>query len=140
MSAAFTLDFSGEPVPCSFPRCVLEAFHDGEHEFAATVAIGKVREDVRACHECGVKFVVYGDRLPGEDRSCGSQACILSAARRESSVIDLRCSCLQRPYPHQLSIHRDLRPESYNPKLHHRWPWSLCLSVRLEMSTERNLS
>jgi hypothetical protein len=33
MSAAFSLDFSGDPVPCDFPGCTSNAYHDGDHTF-----------------------------------------------------------------------------------------------------------
>jgi hypothetical protein len=55
----------------------------------------------------------------------------------ESYDVPLMCSCPQRDYPHELSIHAQLKSESYNPKLRTQWPWSLLLSRREEPSTER---
>jgi len=61
----------------------------------------------------------------------------------------LLCSCCQRPYPHELSVHAKLRSEHpgtytdfYDLPVRFaesgaRWPWSLKLSRREEPSTER---
>jgi hypothetical protein len=51
--------------------------------------------------------------------------------------VAVTCSCPQRSYPHELSIHSQLRIESYSPKLKFIWPWSLALSPRSEPSAER---
>lgn len=49
----------------------------------------------------------------------------------------LMCSCLQRDYAHELSIHENLWREAFNPELQKFWPWSLMLSPNVELSTER---
>ncbi len=54
--------------------------------------------------------------------------------------VPISCSCPQREYPHDLSVHTQLRGESYNPKLKYQWPWSLVLSEREEPSTERKVA
>lgn len=56
---------------------------------------------------------------------------------REACFAPLLCRCPQRDYPHELTVHAELRGESYNPKLKFRWPWSLMRSQREEPSTER---
>ena len=61
-------------------------------------------------------------------------------SERSEFEVPLNCSCPQRPYPHELSIHSRVRDEYGNPKLRNRWPWSLCLSPREEPSTERNFA
>jgi len=139
MSAAFTLSPSGPPAPCSFPKCTLEAFHDGDHKPPDP------RPDKRMefpgprygrCVICGVKFVQYGDHALPASRVCDSRSCLIELCRRESSPVPLTCACPQRPYPHELIVHTTLRRESYNPKLRHLWPWSLSISDRLEPSAE----
>lgn len=59
-----------------------------------------------------------------------------SAAREEVEI--LLCPCPQRLYPHELSVHTQLKSESYNPQNRFRWPWSLLLAERVEPSTERS--
>jgi hypothetical protein len=48
----------------------------------------------------------------------------------------LLCSCAQREFPHELSVHLQTRYESYSPARRFLWPWSLVLSDREEPSTE----
>jgi len=124
--SAFTLEAPGPKAPCGFPRCTLEAFHEGEHEFPAPPAQKHDARDIRVCSECGTRFVVYGEFVREEARTCGSQACILARVSRDIAPIPLACSCPQRPYPHELSVHAELRSESFNPRLRQRWPWVLC--------------
>lgn len=73
--------------------------------------------------------------------TCGSQECLLHYARHHAGYVPLACSCSQRPYPHELSVHTKLRAET--PGLYYdfydlpiqfaekqmRWPWSLRLSA-----------
>lgn len=139
MSAALVLDFSGPPVPCSYPRCTLEAFHDGDHAFPIPALSPLAGPRVFTCTECGHKFAVYGERIPGERNVCDSQECLVSMCRREAADIPLLCPCSQRSYPHELHIHNQLRSESYNPKRKMLWPWALVLSSRLEFSAERKM-
>lgn len=49
----------------------------------------------------------------------------------------LLCTCPQRDFPHELSVHENLWREAFNPELKKFWPWSLMLSPRVELSTER---
>jgi hypothetical protein len=136
MSAALTLEFSGPAVGCSFPGCILDSFHDGDHAFPPPKpALGGPR--YFTCSECGGQFVVYGERIPGERNVCDSQACLVAMSRRGVAPIPCPCPCAQRSYPHDLRVHKQLRSESYDPKLKYRWPWSLALSPRLEFSAER---
>lgn len=136
MSAAFSLDYSGDPVPCDFPGCVRECFHDGDHEFAAQ----KVQWNYdRHCVVCGVPFMIIGpiDKNYPAD-TCGSEACLLHYARRWScATAPLICRCPQRDYPHELSVHALIRSEWWRKELRGAWPWSLMASVREEPSTER---
>lgn len=136
MSAAFTLDFTGDPVPCDFPGCILESFHAGDHEFAKNIAVGKTRDDIRRCKVCGGGFIVYGEVVFGHARTC-SPGCLLILSMREASALSVSCNCSQRSYPHELRVHEEIRGESHNPKFRFRWPWSLMLSPRVEPSTER---
>jgi len=57
--------------------------------------------------------------------------------KAETILLPLTCTCLQSPHPHDLSLHRKIRDEAYNPRRKREWPWSLCLSERVEESTER---
>ena len=141
MSAAFALDFSGTPAPCSYPRCTLEAFHDGEHEIPRP----KFSQDrIHSCVECGARFAIYGEAdSPVDRRICDKPECLLSLAKREARDADpfpLMCNCPQREYPHEIAVHTSLRYEALNPKLRYRWPWSLMLSPRVEPSTEREIA
>jgi hypothetical protein len=52
----------------------------------------------------------------------------------------LVCTCPQRPYPHELSVHAELRAEWWPYRHAPKWPWSLMLSVREEPSTERKVA
>lgn len=48
----------------------------------------------------------------------------------------LMCPCLQRPYPHDLSVHRQLSSEFWRDKsLRDHWPWSLAKSEKVEAGT-----
>jgi hypothetical protein len=146
----FKLDFSGDPVPCDFPKCTLSAFHDGDHEFAAKKEI-KWSYD-RHCVVCGVPFTVLGADKAMIFDTCGSAGCLLHFANRHASTAPLLCRCPQRPYPHELSVHARVRfekPGTYvtwdgkfetpvefaDPGM--VWPWSLRFSRRDEPSTER---
>jgi hypothetical protein len=138
-SAAFRLEPSGPPTACDFPKCVLDAFHNGDHEFCREAALqSRPRpQPVLHCVACGRGFIVYGDLAHPIPRTCGSQECILHLARREAAPVPVVCTCRQRPYAHELPIHAQIASESFNPKLRFRYPWSLMLSSRVEPSTER---
>ena len=49
----------------------------------------------------------------------------------------LLCRCPQREYPHELSVHAELRSEWFAHRKQLCWPWSLMASSREEPSTER---
>lgn len=136
MSAAkqFALEPFGSPAPCGFPRCILDAFHEGDHEFPA-LAVAP-RDYPRKCVICGTRFAVYGEAIFGMVRTC-SPGCLLILSMREAAELNVSCRCAQRSYPHELRVHEELRGESYNPKFKFQWPWSLMLSRREEPSTER---
>jgi hypothetical protein len=136
MSALFQLDFSGEPTPCDFPGCVLESFHEGDHEFAPKEIQWTYD---RHCVVCGVSFTVLGADKAMRFDTCGSEACLLHYARRFGFEISVMCSCPQRPYPHELSVHTLIRSEWWNRERRSKWPWSLMLSQREEPSTERKM-
>ncbi len=129
MSAAFALDYSGDPVGCDFKGCILDAWHDGDHQFAAPKP--KFSPDrIHKCEICGLRFVIYGEHkepsLASERRTCGSQECILALAHRDASELPVLCPCSQREYPHELSVHKTLKYEVWTPKGPvMRWPWSL---------------
>lgn len=55
-------------------------------------------------------------------------------------IAPLLCRCPQRPYPHELSVHRELRSEWWAHKRDLAWPWSLMASLREEPSTERKVA
>jgi|SRR5579862_2112951 len=136
MSAArqFTLAPSGPPAPCGFPKCILEAFHDGQHEFAPREIQWTYD---RHCLVCGVPFTVLGADTSMIFHTCGSQECLLHYARRFEFEVPLLCRCPQREYPHELSVHALIRHEWWRRELRDKWPWSLMASVREEPSTER---
>lgn len=134
-SAAFRLEPSGPPAACSFPKCLLDAFHDGDHEIAPPAPRARP-QPFHHCVVCGRGFIIYGDPAHPIPRTCGSQLCIQHLARRYAEPVPLLCPCPQRPYRHELAIHVQLRAESYNPKVRFRYPWTLCLSPRTEPSAE----
>lgn len=146
MSAAFALQPSGPPVPCSFPKCTLEAFHDGDHQFAPKkpqLLSGKQAEfpgpRYGHCVVCGQHFTVYGDHAQPFPSLCDDEACLAHYRQRMcGGEAPLLCCCPQRPYAHDLSTHKLLRSESYHPQRRFLYPWSLCSSERLELSTERD--
>lgn len=128
MSAAFSLDFSGPPVPCDYPHCVLDAYHEGDHQ----VGIEVVEKHFR---EAGVptKRNKDGDLLV----QCSDATFDYLTGAHAAYLAPLLCCCPQRDYPHELSVHRDLRSEWWAHKRNLAWPWSLMLSRREEPSTER---
>lgn len=89
MSAAFALQPSGPPAPCSFPRCTRDAFHDGDHNIGP--AAESQKNDKRLafpgphyfrCAICGVKVVEYGDPAHPPSRICDELECALELSRR----------------------------------------------------------
>lgn len=54
---------------------------------------------------------------------------------RPDILLPVFCRCRQRTYPHVLGVHKLIRSECSAHKF--TWPWSLCLSEREELSTER---
>jgi hypothetical protein len=135
-SAAFRLEPSGPPAACAFPKCVRDAFHDGDHEIERPAPRPR-SQPVHHCVVCGCGFIIYGDPAHPIPRTCGSQACVLHLSRHDAAPIPLLCPCPQRSYRHELAIHAQIASESFNPKLRFRYPWSLMLSNRVEPSTER---
>lgn len=130
----FALEASGPPVSCDFPRCTLEAFHEGEHEFGSREIEWTYD---RHCVVCGVPFTVLGAEKSQIFDTCGSEECLLHYARRHAPNLEVMCTCPQRPYPHELSVHELIRSEWWAHKRNLSWPWSLMASVREEPSTER---
>lgn len=91
----------------------------------------------RHCVVCGVPFTVLGaDRAMIFD-TCGSQECLLHYARRFAFDVPLICRCPQREYPHELTVHSEIRAEWWSHKRNLCWPWSLMASRREEPGTER---
>lgn len=121
MSAAFALSPSGPPKSqLAIRRC--PAFPGPRYG---------------VCEICRVKFVLYGDHAHPMPRICTRLECGLEFCRREPMPTPLLCCCPQRPYAHDLSTHKLLRSESYHPQRRFSYPWSLCSSERLELSTEK---
>ena len=138
MSASFTLDYSGPATPCDFPGCTAGAFHEGEHQFLSQQE--KNERLAAAVTSYGVGTRSYNrspERLEVDRQRAEATARYESAAHHHEITLPIYCSCPQRPYPHELSIHSEIRQESFNPKLRTRWPWSLMQSSREEPSTER---
>jgi len=145
MTSDFKLAATGPEVPCDFPGCTLDAFHDGNHEFAhAKSAVYAHENDERLAALAGS----YGLGTRSYNRSAGKretdrQRAELAAKMERGEIkfkpfdVPLACACPQRDYPHDLSIHAELRAESYHPQRRFRWPWSLVLAERVEPSTER---
>jgi len=152
MSAAFALDFCGDPVPCDFPGCVLDAFHESDHEFLsqqelnerAAAAVTSYGVDTRSYNRSAEKREIERQREIATAR--------YEAAPRQEFKAPLLCPCPQRPYPHELSVHEKLRLESPGTYTVYGdesirfaspgmcWPWSLKLASRIEMSTERKFA
>ena len=60
------------------------------------------------------------------------------AGANTEQAIPVLCTCFQREYPHELSIHAEIKREAYNPAVRYSWPWSLTLSNRVEPSTVKS--
>lgn len=137
MSAAkqFALEATGPQVRCDFRGCILDAWHDGDHQFAPKEI--KWTYD-RHCVVCGVPFTVLGADKSMIFDTCGSEECLLHYSRRFKFEVPLMCRCPQRDYPHELSIHALIRSEWWKKELRDQWPWSLMQSRREEPSTERS--
>ena len=138
MSAAFSLDYSGPQVRCDFPRCTLNAFHEGDHHLAPIQRT--TQQPIYTCIVCGAKFVVYGQVVACERHLCGERECLELYARAEARLrgpLPITCRCPQREYPHELTVHHELHYERHNPARRFHWPWSLMLSEHIEPSTER---
>lgn len=137
MSAAFSLDFSGDPAPCDFPGCVLDAFHDGEHEFMSQQELNERAAAAVTSYGVGTRSYNRSAEKREMERQREIATARYEAGPRQEVLAPLLCRCPQREYPHELPIHFDLRAESFNPKFRFKWPWSLMLSSRVEPSTER---
>jgi len=109
---------------CGFPGCIGRAFHGGEHEFPPA-PVPAPRGPIYTCRECGGRFVIYGQHFEIERHTCGSPACILALSRRQTVSLPVVCRCPQRPWPHEISVHAQLRYEG--PRT--RWPWTLARSI-----------
>ncbi len=132
----FALEPTGPQVPCDFPECTLHAFHDGDHLFAQRPAPPQNRAHYFECAICKRQMVRYSV-LPHEVDLCDSQECLQAWCARQKSTPHFVCTCPQRSYAHELSVHQNLKAESYNPGRRFEWPWSLMLSERVEPSTEK---
>lgn len=141
MSAAFQL----QPCEsrCGYPKCILPAFHDGDHELSGITFLAHPDE---ANERLAALVTSYGVGTRSYNRSAEKHELdrqIAEAKQKAENLpkreylAPLLCPCPQRPYAHELSIHENIRPESYNPARRFRWPWSLCLASREEPSTER---
>jgi hypothetical protein len=140
--SAFSLDFSGDPVPCDYPGCVLDAFHEGEHVRKPKPVAWSYD---RHCVVCGVPFTVLGAEKKQIFDTCGSEECLLHYARHHSTSLPVVCSCAQRPYPHEVSVHKKLGVEKPGVYLDYydfqirfaepglRWPWSLRYAPNMEV-------
>lgn len=85
--------------------------------------------------------------IPVRKKADGPEYVIVSQAtgkylfgRHESFLAPLLCRCPQRDYPHELSVHANIRSEWWAHKQNLSWPWSLMASVREEPSTERKVA
>ena len=105
MSAAFQLDFSGPAVRCSYPGCVADSFHDGEHQFALVKTQFPLPAQYnRTCPECGIRFVVLFEGLGAYFHTCGQAQCLVNFARKHAPNLPVSCPCAQRAYPHEVSM------------------------------------
>ena len=151
MSAAFQLDFSGPQVPCNFPGCTLSAYHDGDHEFLSQAELNARAAAAVTSYGVGTKSYNASAEKREMERQRESATARYEEGPHKAVLVPLMCSCSQRPYPHELSVHTRIRSEKpgvytdfYDSVVRFasgemRCPWSLCLGVRLEMSTERKV-
>ena len=132
MSAAkqFALEASGPPAPCGYPHCVLEAFHDGEHQIAVEIIEKHFQEAGILTRRKGGDLLVR----------CGDATFEYLTGDRAAYFAPLLCRCPQREHPHELSVHNLIRYEWWKRELRNSWPWSLMLSSREEPSTERKMA
>lgn len=137
MSAAFALDFCGDPVPCDYPGCVLDAFHEEDHKFLSRQELNERAAAAVTSYGVGTRSYNRSAEKREIERQREMATARYESAPRQEHEAPLMCCCPQRPYPHELNVHPDLRSESFNPKFRFHWPWSLMLSSREEPSTER---
>jgi len=133
---AFALEPTGPQVPCDFPGCVLDAFHDGDH--MRQTAPAKETGYRFRCMICKTPMVAYGERKMYTADLCDSEECLRAWCLISGPLeIPVMCGCPQRPYAHDVSVHAEIRREAFNPQVRYSWPFSLMLSSRIEPSTER---
>ena len=141
MSAAFQLQPCGDPPPCSYPHCILEAFHEGDHAFKAdrrvAFPISESNESLISHYGAGTRSYNRSAAKAEMDRRCEAAKERAALEPKVEYFAPLSCPCAQRPYAHELSVHLELRREAFNPAKRFLWPWSLMLSERRELSTER---
>lgn len=141
MSAAFQLQPTGDPAPCSYPHCIREAFHDGDHEFKTDKRVLfplPDSDDALISHYgAGTRSWNRSSAKAEMDRQIEHAKQRAALQPRQEYLAPLACECAQRPYPHELAVHAELKHESFNPRLRWRWPWVLMQSERVEPSTER---
>jgi hypothetical protein len=192
VSAAFQLDFTGPQTSCDYPGCKLNAFHEGEHEFATPEEkharlLGSANHygtNTRSYNRSAEKHEMDRQRKEATARYLSeraesdappkmktqldqakekiakaelSDAHSVSLTRGEWSALwmaDPRnrkevfapvvCTCAQRPYPHEVGIHKKIgaeRPGVYYDyydtairfaEKEMRWPWSLRWAPEME--------
>jgi hypothetical protein len=128
MSAAFQLDFTGPQTRCDFPNCIGDAFHDGDHIFAKTpmMAVASAARKIADAEEKGQRSVVL---------SRAEWSPLWMKEHSQPTVMPVVCLCAQRPYPHELSVHKKVGhewPGSYSDYKEMRWPWSLRFAPDME--------
>lgn len=121
MSAAFQLDFSGPQTLCDFPGCVLYSFHDGEHQFMSAEEKNERLTAAVTSYGVGTRSYNRSAEKKELDRQRAEATARYEASQHREIEVPVSCTCPQRPYPHELSIHRAIKFESREA----RWPWSL---------------
>jgi hypothetical protein len=137
MSAAFQLDFTGPQTRCDFPGCVLDSFHDGDHLFAKSpvMPIASAAHKIAVARENGAHSVTLS-------RSEWTALWLKDNSR--PTEVPILCTCAQRPYPHEVTVHDKIgieRPgvylDYYDTAIRFapegmRWPWSLRRAPKME--------
>lgn len=144
MSAAFALDFSGPPVPCEFPGCVLDAFHEGDHEFLSQQELNERAAAAVTSYGVGTRSYNRSAEKREVDRQREAATARYEAEPHRKVLLPVTCSCAQRPYPHELNAHTKIgveRPGAYLAygdevirfaPAEMRWPWSLRFAPNME--------
>ncbi len=144
MSDAFQLDFTGPQTRCDFPGCVRGSFHDGDHDFLSQQENNERAAAAVTSYGVGTRSYNGSPEKREMDRQREIATARYEASPRQQVLQPVACTCAQRPYPHEVSVHAKARKEKPGVYLDYydlpckfapegmRWPWSLRFAPEME--------